>query len=266
MLAQGAEIEGAPHRPLREAVELGSPRIVRLLLDAQASLDAVGDDVEQLVILDTQNAVIMELLLDYGADINPSNLSCRTALMMVAASGHLETVKSLVAKGAKLNLMDTFADSAFSYACLNRHHHIVRYLVGCEGLDINGDIDGWAPFYLTVSCGYNAALKILLQRGASTDRPDYWGQSVLHTAVLRERENVARTLLENGADIEMQDKDGFTPLMTAINIDNVPIVTILHDYWPGCEGSPDRGSRTTVESPLSKGVDINTVDEDRAWP
>lgn len=84
------------------------------------------------------------------------------------------------------------------------------------------DIQDKGLLFRTVSYRCDAALKVLLQRGASPNRVDEYGQSVLLVAVLNGSENNVRTLLENGADIEMGHLG-----MVAIELDDLPIVAIL---------------------------------------
>lgn len=56
--------------------------------------------------------------------------------------------------------------------------------------------------------GYKAALIILLQWGAPMHREDYRGRTILHNTASEGKENIVRTLLENGADIKTKDYCG----------------------------------------------------------
>lgn len=270
LLAHGADVDGdASHRPLKDAIDWDSPRGARLLLDAGANPDEV-DEVGCPLVLSAakrvETATIMDMLLDYGADINATNPYHHTAVMIGAMSGHLETTKILADRGAMLNRVDINGHSAFSQACIRNQSHIVEYLVACEGFSI--DDDNLVP--LAVSYGHNAALKVLIRRGAPTDRVDNLGQSVVHAAILLGCQNVVLTLVENGADVEMKDNLGFT--MMAIHLAHLPIITMLLNYWRyQVEGSRNTftllraacvsRSKKVVEFLLSQGMDINMVDE-----
>lgn len=273
LLAHGADVDGdASHRPLKDAIYWISPRGARLLLDAGANpgeVDEVGWPLVLSAARRVETATIMEMLLDYGADINATNQYHHTAVMIGAMSGHLETTKILAERGATLNLIDIDGNSAFSQACMRNQSHIVEYLVAREGFSIDDD----NLVSLTVTYGHDPALKVLIRRGAPTDRVNSLGQSVLHAAILLERKNVVLTLVENGADIEMKDKHGLTPPIIAIHLANLPIIAMLLHYWR----YPVEGNRNTfillraacftrskkvVELLLSEGIDINMVDED----
>lgn len=272
LLAHGADVQGtAASAPMRHAIGANSTRMARLLLEAGASPDTKSMLGEPMII----SAVwfpgargVLEVLLDHGADIDATSDHGSTALMLSAQGGLLETVKCLVARGADLTLVDSHGHSVFAYAAMGRQPHVVEFLVGCDGFDIHAA--GLVRQLVSYEC--DAALKVLLQRGASPNGvDDIGGQSVLHTAVLRKSETAVRTLLQNGADIA-SDHMGLTPLMVAIDMGNIPIVKILLEYWTPRDAGAEvfqtlmlacgRGAKEVVGLLLGKGVDINMVDAD----
>lgn len=271
LLAHGADVQGiASAESMGHAINGYSVRLARLLLDAGASPDAKNQDGHPVIVSAAMVAgagLVLEVLLDHGADVNATCEYGDTALMVAAQCGFLDTVKTLVARGADLTIVDQDGYSVFAYAAMSHQTHVVEFLVGCEGFDIHAE----GLVYHLVSYGCDAALQILLQRGASPNRADdLGGQSILHVAVLRREEAAVRTLLQNGADIA-GDHSGLTPLMVAIDMDNLPIVRILLQYWT-LEAAADvfqtmmlacgRASRGIVELLLEKGVDINMLDAD----
>lgn len=272
LLAHGADVQGtAAAAPLRNAIVAFSARMARLLLDAGASPDTKSWLGEPIIISAAWNPgarAVLEVLLDHGADVNATSNDGHSALMLAAQAGLLETVQILVDRGANLTLVDIHGHSVFAYAAMGYQPHVVEYLVGCDGFDIHAE----GLVYQMISYECDAALKILLQRGASPNGVDeIGGQSVLHTAVLRRSATAVRTLLQNGADIA-GDHRGLTPLMVAIEMDNLPIVKILLEYWTPHDAGADvfqtlmlacgRRSKEIVELLLEKGVDINMVDTD----
>lgn len=280
LLAHGAVVPSeVSYRELRYAIERSSPHVFRLLLAAGASPHAHDADSEPLLLTAARQVdgeEILELLLATGVDIDGSNNQRTTAVMVAAKNGHLNMVTVLADKGANLNIVDNNGTTAMGYACIRGNKHVVEYLVGCEGFDINGgDVGAYfgdaTPLDLAVSYGYDTALRVLLKRGAATDRLDTVGRSVFHSAVLYENQVIVETLLENGADLEIVDTQGQTPLAMAIAVHNVKMVERLLEYWPGWTGgSADRfmllkvgcfrGSWMAVELLLARGLDVNVVD------
>lgn len=274
LLAHGANVHGdVTSIPLREAILSGSPRAARQLLEAGASPDAKSADGEPLVLTaarESGSTEILEILLHRGADIDAASKTNNTAVMVAASSGFLATVKLLVDNGANVNLVDRLGHTVFSYACMCRNERLVDYLVRCDGLDIDGaNLGDRAPVYLTVSKGYDAALGVLLERGASPDYIDDAGRSVVQIAVLKGRAQIVRALLDHGANIETADNEGDTPLVDAVTRRDTAIATMLLEYQP--DRSRDgfgplitacvRRSRMMVELLLANGTDINSVDE-----
>lgn len=61
----------------------------------------------------------------------------------------------------------------------------------------------------------SACVEILLRNGANVDQKDSHGRAALHLAVGRGDADTTRVLLEAGANPNVQDQDGVTPLNLA---------------------------------------------------
>jgi len=66
------------------------------------------------------------------------------------------------------------------------------------------------------SKGNLEVLEYLLEKGADVNFQDKGGYSSLHFAAQNRHENIARVLLENGADINIKDEYGNPPVWIAI--------------------------------------------------
>lgn len=66
--------------------------------------------------------------LNRASDFNPLHVACR--------GGHFKVVKSLISKGAAVNLHDTEGNSPLYLACFSENAQTVRYLLK-HGADIN---------------------------------------------------------------------------------------------------------------------------------
>ena len=73
------------------------------------------------------------------------------------------------------------------------------------------------------------AFKALIEAGADIDLQNRYGWTLLHIAIRRDRRDMVEYLLEKGADINKVDGVGWTPLMEAIMDDMPELVKRLLD-------------------------------------
>ena len=81
---------------------------------------------------------------------------------------------------------------------------------------------GRTPLHLAAELyvSYDAELaRILLEKGANPNIKDKLGRTPLHVAVISRAYEVVKLLLEHGADVNCKDESGKTPL-ACINIDD----------------------------------------------
>jgi ankyrin repeat protein len=76
----------------------------------------------------------------------------------------------------------------------------------------------------------------LLKQGANPNGcEDDLLYSPLHWAAAHSKVEIAKLLIDAGADLEAKDHEGFTPLETACLFNNRSFIRFYHDY---CQGHP----------------------------
>src|SRR3989339_16020 len=91
------------------------------------------------------------------------------------------------------------------------------------------DAAGYTALMNAVSSGDSALVQKLIDCGANVKKANsYTGQTPLMFAAARNLE-IARYLIEKGADTNAADSEGFTPLMIATLEDKPKVVTLLLD-------------------------------------
>ena len=97
-----------------------------------------------------------------------------------------------------------------------------------DKMNILGMFPGTAGF-VAVAFGDVAATRALLDAGVSPDEDYDDGFTLLYQAVINNRPEVARLLIERGAKVNAVDKRGMTPLLYAASTDygDASIVNLL---------------------------------------
>lgn len=212
LLEKGAQVNvrnvfGAT--PLAEAAKLGDVRLVKLLLEAGADPDSPTPEQETALMLAIKlsHLPVVELLLAAGADVNVIERSHNQTPLMwaAAASKHAaEMVRLLLAKGADVRPRARFNDwdsqissepraqyrpvgglTALHYAAREGCYECVAAI-----LDAGADIDqptpeGVTALMLALDNDHNEVAKLLLDRGANPHLWDWWGRTALYLAVDR---------------------------------------------------------------------------------
>lgn len=188
-------------KPLYLAATNGNAAIIGRLLDAGEDANAVltgeGETVLMLAAY-TGNPAAVKLLLDRGAQPNAQQFRGQTALMWAAVEGHAEVVKLLLERGADPALV--------SVASTRQERRPPGGMTALLFAARQGKID---------------AVRALLDGGADIDQASADNTSPLLIAVLNGHYELASMLIELGANPNIADTNGRTPLFAAIDLRNV---------------------------------------------
>jgi ankyrin repeat protein len=195
--------------PLAEAVELADARIVKMLLDAGAGVEAANQDGQSALMLaiKTGELPIVEMLVKAGANVNVvEKFQNQTALMWAATAPKNAgaMTKLLLSKGANIKARALYTDwpnqisseprgqyrpvgglTALLYASRNGCYDCVESLIGA-GADVNVPTpEGVTPLMLALDNDHNDVAKLLLDRGANPHVADWWGRTALYIVIER---------------------------------------------------------------------------------
>lgn len=160
-------------------------------------------------------------VIERGADPNkPEKLSLMTPLMAAETEGMAEI---LLKAGANPNLRDRTGRTAMHHAVKMRQAASVVRLLGKAGADVNAraaDLSGSTPLlsavehYIEDKDRNETALviRILSHLGADLDLADAGGRTPLALAAANNQPELIKLLIELGADPEREMADGQTPL------------------------------------------------------
>ena len=204
----------------RQKTPPNAVEIARILLDAGADPDALADMYDNkcttmsMLVSSAHphdaglQPALVETLLDHGAALDGPGTEWQSALRTALVFGFPDTAETLVARGAKVGLVEA--------AGLGRAAEVDKLLAGA------GDEDRQAALALAAQLGHCDVVRLLLDAGVDPNRfnPDGFHSHAtpLHQAVLSDNDEVVRLLVEHGARLDIKDKvyEG-TPLDWAVH-------------------------------------------------
>ncbi|KAF4989706.1 hypothetical protein FDECE_14621 [Fusarium decemcellulare] len=208
--------------PLHVACQVGSlPTVQRLhaLTTTPDLKDLEGKSLLHLAIAHRHEGVALWILQNgvCEADINASDKDGQTPLILAFKNGYEEVAKVLIKKTA--NLEDHNGDSLFHWAIANGLEAVVSWVLqkAADCVDINGsDKGGHTPLMLALRNGGGEVAKLLIENGANVNASGRDGQTPLMLALKNGNEGAVKVLIENRSNIDISEKDGQTPLMLAL--------------------------------------------------
>ncbi len=195
--------------PIAEAANIGDARMVKMLLDAGAEPEGANQDGQTALMLAIKTGEVpaVELLIKAGANVNAiEKFHNQTPLMWAAAAPKNagELVKLLLAKGADVKPRALYSDwpsqitsepraqyrpvgglTAMLYAARDGCYDCVQELIAA-GADVNIPTpEGVSALMLAVDNDHNDVAKLLLERGANPNVWDWWGRTALYIVIDR---------------------------------------------------------------------------------
>uniref|UniRef100_A0A671NIW3 Fibronectin type 3 and ankyrin repeat domains protein 1-like n=1 Tax=Sinocyclocheilus anshuiensis TaxID=1608454 RepID=A0A671NIW3_9TELE len=153
---------------------------------------------------------LVDILVKHGADINKRDSTGKDSLMQACFAGHLNTVKYLRNCGSTWQSGDTDGCTPLHWAVDGGHLPVITYMIqdGCE-VDVMDKVSLWTPLMCVSAISGNAAVaSILLQAGADVNIRDKAGKTPLMVAVLNNHVELVKLLLDSGADHHMKNEYG----------------------------------------------------------
>lgn len=210
--------------------------LVIVLMLAGCAVNPGGDEqmVNELITAaergDTGKAIA---LLKAGADINGTDERGRTAAMAATHGNHPDTLKALINAGADINLRDHRSDNPLLYAGAEGMLDIVKLAVEAGADTSLTNRFGGTSLIPAADRGHTDIVEYLLEHSdVSVDHVNNLGWTALLEAVIlgdggSRHTRIVRLLAAHGANVNLADKDGVTPLAHAKKRGYADIAEIL---------------------------------------
>ncbi|KHN46751.1 Putative ankyrin repeat protein [Glycine soja] len=187
---------------LHVAISKRRPDLVQLLLEFNADVESKNRSGETALesACSSGEELIVELLLAHKANTERTESSSLGAIHLSAREGHVEVLRLLLMKGARVDSLTKDGYTALHLAVREGLRDCVRLLLANEGrTDIRDSRDG----------------DTCLHRGVEVDARDEEGYTALHCAVEAGHGDVAEVLVKRGVDVEARTSKGVSALQIA---------------------------------------------------
>ncbi|EPY78216.1 fibronectin type 3 and ankyrin repeat domains protein 1 [Camelus ferus] len=168
---------------------------------------AVNVNDEDLLVRILQGGLV-KILVSNGTDVNLRNGSGKDSLMLACYAGHLDVVKYLRRHGASWDTRDLGGCTALHWAVDGGHCGVIEWMIqdGCE-VDVVDACSGWTPLMrVSAVSGNQKVASLLIDAGADVNVKDKDGKTPLMVAVLNDHEELVQLLLDKGADASVKNE------------------------------------------------------------
>lgn len=180
-------------RSILKLVQQNDVKAVETMLNNGADVNTTDGSKRSLLLIATnnQNVAMAKLLVKFKADVNQQSSNLDSPFLYAGASGQTELVQLFLDNGARFDVFNRYNGTALIPACERGHVETVRLLANTKGFPIDHvNRLVWTGLMEAVVLGdgskkYQEIIQILKDAGAKLDIPDGDGVTPLQHAERR---------------------------------------------------------------------------------
>ncbi|KAJ8898680.1 hypothetical protein K2173_004714 [Erythroxylum novogranatense] len=242
------------HSLVSLAVKAGNFDALKTLIASGCVIDRSTDKVLHFA-AEKNRVDFMEVLWSNNferIDVNSVDPQGRTPIHIAASSGHVDSILFLVSIGGKADVLDNKEWSPLHLAAEKGHLDAAKCLLKFSNyVKYAENKQGQTPFAIAVNNGHSHLYDLLhlgdelhraarigdvngvsscIEEGANVNQRDQNGWTPLHRAAFKGQIESVKVLLSHGAKVEVVDKEGYTPLHCAVEAGHVNVALLLMTY------------------------------------
>ncbi len=230
LIRAGANVAAATRAgatPLQLAAVNGNAAIIAALIKAGADPNAPVTkygDTTLMMAARTGNPEAVKVLLDNGATANAvETWGGTTALMWAVSESHPDAAKMLIDRGANVNVRSKIVPSEGRRGGSTSNSSVTSLPRDPEpGEKPKKDYyGGFTPLHFAVRQGDMESTRRLVAAGADVNTVSADGKASLELAIYNGNYEIASFLIDNKAQVNHADAEGFTPLFWTVDRRNM---------------------------------------------
>ena len=207
--------------------------IINILLNAGADPNIAATNGNTCLHYAADNDIpqeIVQAIIDHGADVNATNKTNQTALLLAYHKGKADIINTLLNAGADPNIAVTDGNTCLHYAAQDRFFpkEAIRAAIN-KGANVNAtNHKNQTVVLLACKKGNTNIINMLLDAGADPNVADTNGYTCLHaTAYCGVRQGVFQAIIDHGVDVNATNKQNQTALLVACTQQNTDLINTL---------------------------------------
>ena len=247
LLQEGADVNDAKlsddgSTPLMLAAQYNYVNRVDLLLTEGADVNICDNEGNTALLKAADKFDSLKLLIQASVDVNVTNKTERSALMVALWEGNEKCVELLVEAGADVNHCDTEGNTLLMQAAQYGYVNCLKCLIQ-GNTDVNeARDDGFTALLAATRNGRGRCMEALIGAGADVNVTDSSGNTALLIATVVGDDKAVEVLAKSGSDVNSNALFGQTPLLLASSCGD-------------CKG---------ISALIQAGADVNSVENKTA--
>lgn len=176
-----------------------------------------------------KNGEVQKVVQSTSFDPGRSDADGMTPLMTAAMHGNTSAIKMLLQMKANLEQKNKFGDTALALAVSNDQETAARMLIAAGAkVDVAVLSENKDTLLITAAKSSEKTTRLILSKNKNViNQTNALGNTALIESIMAGYTNTAKSLIQNGADVSIKNKQGKTALDISKELKNKALISLL---------------------------------------